>query len=186
MHSGKTRAFSLADEPASSREAYGSSRFAQGCLLARRLVEAGVAFVEVTLPGWDTHNNTNNRIRTLSQQLDTPMAALIKDLKERGLLDSTLVIWMGEFGRTPVTGQNHFAKAWTTVLAGAGIRTGLALGRTGPRGDEVVDRPISPADFMATVCKALGIDHTKSYTARNGRPMAKVDKGGTPVRELFV
>jgi len=185
MHSGKTKAFLLSDETASSREAYGQGKFAQGCLLARRLVEAGVAFVEVSLGGWDTHNNTPNRIKTLSQQLDTPMAALIKDLKDRGLLDSTLVIWMGEFGRSPMNGQNHFAKAWTTVLAGAGIKTGQVVGKTGAKGDDVADRPISPGDFMTTVCKALGIDPTKSYTARNGRPMNKVDKGATPVRELF-
>jgi arylsulfatase A-like enzyme len=106
-------------------------------------------------------------------------------LNERGLLDSTLVIWMGEFGRTPLSGQNHFARAWTAVLAGAGIRAGQAIGRTGAKGNDVEDRPISPGDFMATVCHALGIDHTKNYTARNGRPMNKVDKGATPVKELF-
>lgn len=185
MRSGKTKAFTLTDEPASSREAYGQSKFGQGCLLARRLVEAGVAFVEVSLGGWDTHNNTPNRIKTLSQQLDAPMATLIKDLKERGLLDSTLVIWMGEFGRTPMSGQNHFARAWTSVLAGAGIKAGQVIGRTGAKGNDVEDRPITPGDFMATVCQALGIDPSKNYTARNGRPMNKVDKGAAPVKELF-
>src|SRR5262245_6333456 len=124
MKSSRTKAFELDQEPPKSRELYGTGRFAQGCLLARRLVEAGVPFVEVALQGWDTHNNTPSRIRTLSQQLDQPMAALITDLKDRGLLDSTLVVWMGEFGRTPGHGRNHFAKAWTTVMAGAGIKAG--------------------------------------------------------------
>jgi uncharacterized protein (DUF1501 family) len=185
MHSGKTKAFELGNEPAASREAYGSSRFGQGCLLARRLVEAGVAFVEVSLPGWDTHNNTPARIKTLSNQLDGPMATLIADLKERGLLQTTLVIWMGEFGRTPLSGQNHFARAWSTVLAGAGLKTGQVVGRTGAKGNDPEERPISCPDFMATVCKALGIDYTKNYTARGGRPMPKVAKEAKPVQQLL-
>jgi len=185
MHSTKTKAFELGNEPAASREAYGQGKFAQGCLLARRLVEAGVAFVEVSLGGWDTHNNTPARIKTLSSQLDTPFAHLLKDLKERGLLDTTLVIWMGEFGRSPGSGQNHYARAWTSVLAGAGLRTGQVIGRTGAKGNDVEDHSISAPDFMATVCKALGIDYTKNYTARGGRPMPKVAKEAKPVMQLF-
>jgi len=185
MHSGKTKAFQLTEESATTREAYGQNKFGQGCLLARRLVEAGVTFVEVTLGGWDTHNNTAPRIKTLSQQMDQGMAALLAELKQRSLLENTLVIWMGEFGRTPLSGQNHFAKAWTSVLAGAGLKTGQVIGRTGAKGADVEDRPISAPDFMATVCKALGIDYTKNYTARGGRPMAKVAKEARPVRELF-
>jgi uncharacterized protein (DUF1501 family) len=185
MHSGKTKAFQLTNEPASSREAYGQSRFGQGCLLARRLVEAGVSFVEVSLGGWDTHNNTAPRIRTLSQQLDQGMATLVGDLKQRGLLDTTLVIWMGEFGRTPGSGQNHYARAWTTVLAGAGLKVGQAIGRTGAKGTDVDGRAITAPDFMATVCKALEMDPTKNYTARGGRPMAKVAKEAKSVVELF-
>lgn len=184
MHSDKTKAFQLDGEPASVREAYGKSRFGQGCLLARRLVESGVAFVEVSLGGWDTHNNTPQRIKTLSEQLDAPMATLIKELKERGLLDNTLVIWMGEFGRTPMTGQNHYARAWSSVLAGAGIKGGRVIGKTGTKGADVEDRPITSADFMATVCKTLGIDYTKNFAWR-GRPIPKVDKGAKPVEELF-
>lgn len=185
MHSNKTNAFQLGSEPAASREAYGNSRFGQGCLLARRLIESGVAFVEVSLGGWDTHNQTPQRIKQLSGQLDGPMATLISDLKKRGLLDTTLVIWMGEFGRTPMSGQNHFAKAWSTVLAGAGIKAGQVIGSTGTKGDDVENKPITSPDFMATVCKALGIDHTKNYTARGGRPMPKVAKEGKPVQDLF-
>jgi Protein of unknown function (DUF1501) len=185
MHSNKTQAFELGRESDSVREKYGKGRFAQGCLLARRLVEAGVPFVEVTLPGWDTHQNANQRVKALSEQLDAPMAALIEDLKERGLLDSTLVIWMGEFGRSPKNGSQHFARAWTSILAGAGLKVGQVVGGTDASGADVKDRPISSADFMATVCKALGIDYSKEYVARGGRPMHKVDKGAKPVDQVF-
>ena len=130
----------------------------------------------MALGGWDTHANAVTRVRTLSQQVDPGMATLISDLKERGLLDSTLVIWMGEFGRDPRRGSNHYARAWTTVLAGAGLKTGQVVGSTTPNGADVKDRPISSPDFMATVCKALGIDYTKNYLARGGRPMAKFSR----------
>jgi hypothetical protein len=185
MNSRRTKAFELGDEPAASKAAYGTNRFGQGCLLARRLVEAGVPFVEVSLGGWDTHNNTPQRIKTLSQQLDPAMATLISDLKDRGLLDTTLVIWMGEFGRTPGHGKNHYARAWTTVLGGAGLKTGQVVGKTGAKGNDVTDRPISSPDFMATVCKALGMDYSKNYLARGGRPMPKVAKGAKPVAQVF-
>jgi uncharacterized protein (DUF1501 family) len=148
-------------------------------------VESGVPFVEVVLPGWDTHNNTPQRIRQLSQQLDGPMATLVADLKERGLLESTLVVWMGEFGRSPAHGKNHYARAWTTVLAGAGVRGGRVVGRTDAKGNDVAERPVTAADFMATLCKGLGIDYTKNYTTRGGRPMHKVAKEAKPVTQLF-
>src|SRR5262249_53119315 len=147
MTSSRTKAFDLSTEPAKGREMYGSSRFGQGCLLARRLIESGVPFVEVALGGWDTHNNTPQRIKNLSQQLDGPMAALIADLKDRGLLKDTLVIWMGEFGRSPGHGKNHYAKAWSTVLAGAGLKVGQVVGKTDNKGGEVKQRPISAGDF---------------------------------------
>jgi hypothetical protein len=185
MHSDKTQAFELSREKDAVRDAYGRNRFGQGCLLARRLVEVGVPFVEVVLPGWDTHQNATQRVKTLSQQLDPAFAALIADLKDRGLLDTTLVIWMGEFGRAPKTGSQHYARAWTTVLAGAGLKTGQVVGATDAKGADVTDRPISTADFMATVCQALGMDYTKQYTARGGRPMPKVDKGAQPVAQVF-
>ena len=185
MKSSRTKAFELDKEPAKYREAYGTGKFAQGCLLARRLVEASVPFVEVTLPGWDTHNNTPQRIKQLSEQMDRPIATLIGDLQERGLLDSTLVVWMGEFGRTPGHGKNHFARAWSSVLAGAGIKVGQVVGASDAKGNEVKDRPVRAADFMATVCKALGIDPTKNFMARGGRPMAKVAKEAKVVTQLF-
>jgi hypothetical protein len=185
MKSNKTKAFDLSAEPASVQDAYGSSGFGKSCLLARRLIEVGVPFVEVSLGGWDTHKDTDNRVNKLSETLDAPMAALIADLKERGLLDSTLVVCASEFGRTPGSGQNHFAKAWTTVMAGAGVKGGRVIGKTDGKGDAVVDRAINSPDFMATICKALGIDHTKEYTTRSGRPKMVVAKGASPVKELF-
>src|SRR5262249_32583654 len=124
MHSPKAKAFNIDEEPASVRSAYGSGNFGQGCLLARRLVEAGVPFIEVSLGGWDTHQGAATPVKRLSEQIDAPWAALLNDLHERGLLETTLVIWMGEFGRSPGKGTNHFPRAWSTVMAGAGLKTG--------------------------------------------------------------
>ena len=139
--------------------------------------------------GWDTHRDNTGRVKALCQQLDQPMAALIADLKQRGLLDSTLVIWMGDFGRTPHVGKqggrDHYPRAWTTLLAGAGLRTWQAVGRTDRDGATVVERPVSAIDFMATVCKALGIDHTKDLYSRDGRPMRVVSKGEKVINEVF-
>ena len=185
MHSARAKAFDISQEPSSIRAAYGSSRFGDGCLLARRLVEAGVPFVEVTLNGWDTHQGANQPVRRLSQQLDPAMGTLVKELKERGLYDSTLVIWMGEFGRSPGRGTNHYARAWSTVVGGAGLKTAQVVGKTDARGGNVDDRPIKVTDFMATVCQALGIDHNKTVNARTGRPHRLVDKGAHVVQELF-
>jgi hypothetical protein len=185
MKSEKTKAFDLSAEPSTMTGLYGDSNLGKACLLARRLVEVGVPFVEVSLGGWDTHNNTDDRIKKLSESLDQPMAALIADLKQRGLLDQTLVVCASEFGRTPMTGQNHFARGWTTVMAGAGVRPGVVIGKTDGKGGDVADRPIGSPDFMATICHALGIDHSKEYQTRSGRPKNMVAKGATVVKELF-
>lgn len=185
MRSGKTKAFEVGREPDKVRDKYGRNQFGQGCLLARRLIEVGVPFVEVALNGWDTHQNAPQRIKTLSNTLDPAMAALLEELQERGRLDDTLVIWMGEFGRNPKNGSQHFARAWTTALAGGGIKGGQVIGNTGKTGDEVTDRPISPGDFFATVCHALGIDYKSNFSGRGGRPMPKVEKDSTHVQELF-
>ena len=144
-------------------------------------------FVEVALGGWDVHSDGAGAVKSHKgqiEQLDTPMAALIADLKDRGLLDHTLVIWMGEFGRGPISGNGHYPRAWTTVLAGAGLKTGQAVGRTDAKGANVEDGPISAGDFIATISKALGIDYTKSYRVAN-RPIGLVKKGSQPVKELF-
>jgi uncharacterized protein (DUF1501 family) len=184
MKSDKTKAFDLSREPAKGREAYGSSRFGQGCLLARRLVEHEVPFVEVALGGWDTHNNTPQRIKELSEQIDRPWATLLADLKDRGLLESTLVIWMGEFGRTPGTGKATTHGPGQRLWPG-GVARWEVVGKTDAKGNDVTERPVGVGDFMATVCRALGIDTGKPYQLRNGRPMQKVAKDAKPVEELF-
>ena len=176
-------AFDLSLESDEIRDRYGGGSFGQGCLMARRLIEAGVRFVEVMMGagvGWDTHRDNFPRTKALSLEADAGMAALIEDLRERGLLDSTLVIWMGEFGRTPqITsggGRNHWARAWTSVLAGGGIRGGQVIGRTDRTAAEVVQRPISVTDFLATVCTILKIDYTRERRAAGSeRPIPIVD-----------
>jgi uncharacterized protein (DUF1501 family) len=185
MHSARARAFDISQEPDTVRSAYGNTPFGRGCLLARRLVEAGVPFVEVTLNGWDTHQGAAQPVQRLSAQLDPGMGTLVKELNERGLLETTLVIWMGEFGRSPGRGQNHYPRAWSTVLGGAGLKTGQVIGKTDARGGTVAERPVGVKDFMATVCQALGIDYNKQYLSKGGRPHRIVDKGANPVQELF-
>jgi uncharacterized protein (DUF1501 family) len=179
-------AFRLEEEPAKVRDAYGRNRFGQGCLLARRLVERGVSFIEVTLDGWDTHQNNFETVKTLSETLDPAFATLLSDLKDRGMLDSTLVVWMGEFGRTPainrMAGRDHFPLAWSTVLAGAGVKGGQAVGSTGKDGGAVAERPVGVADFLATVFTAVGVDPTRENFV-DGRPIRLV-KGGTALSEL--
>ncbi|HEX5105726.1 MAG TPA: DUF1501 domain-containing protein, partial [Pirellulaceae bacterium] len=189
------KAFQLEEEKPELRDAYGRNRFGQGCLLARRLVERGVAFCEVALSGtpnngagWDTHGNNFDQVRQLSEVLDPAWSTLMTDLRERGLLESTLIIWMGEFGRTPKINQNqgrdHFPNAWSVVLGGAGIKGGQAIGDTGPSGEDVKDRPVKTNDLYATIWAALGLDYTKENVSPEGRPIGIVDSGGTPVREL--
>jgi hypothetical protein len=191
IHDGGSQAFDINRETPAARAAYGSSRFGQACLMARRLVEAGVSFVEVNLGGWDTHQDNFNRVQQLSGQVDPAMSALVTDLRQRGLLDSTLVIWMGEFGRTPNInnrgarpGRDHYPRAWSTVLFGGGLRGGQVIGRTDAAGAAVTDRPVSAIDYLATVCSILGIDHTKMNPTPRGRPVRIVDRGANPIRDL--
>jgi hypothetical protein len=192
MQSKEAKAFDLSQEPASSREAYGSSRFGDGCLLARRLVETGVSFVEVTLGGWDTHQNNFDRVKQLSRQVDPAMTALVTDLKQRGLLDSTLIVWMGEFGRTPrinargaKPGRDHYPRAWSSLMIGGGIKGGQVVGKTDKEGAAVVERSISALDFLATVCEVLGINWKKQNQTPIGRPIRIVEKGANPIAELL-
>jgi uncharacterized protein (DUF1501 family) len=179
--------FRLDEEPAKLRDAYGRSRFGQGCLLARRLLERGVSFVEVTLDGWDTHADNFNQVKNLSQALDPAFGTLLADLKDRGMLANTLVVWMGEFGRTPRInpggGRDHFPVAWSTVLAGAGVKGGRVVGSTSKDAMTVADRPVSVADFLATVFTAVGVDPKTENQTWDGRPIQLV-KGGTAVEEL--
>jgi hypothetical protein len=186
--SPKMTGFDLDKEPQKVKEAYGSSAFGQGCLLARRLIETGVTFVEVSLGNWDTHQDNFNKTRDLAGQLDQPFAALLADLKSRGMLDSTLVIWTGEFGRTPRinpnSGRDHFPRAFTSILAGGGVRGGQVIGSTDTGGDAVQDRPVTVNDFLRTACHSLGIDAEKQNMSSIGRPIKIVD-GGEVVKEVF-
>jgi hypothetical protein len=188
MRTEKARAFDLSLEPLRIRASYGDSSFGEGCLLARRLVETGVKYVEVGLGGWDTHFENNEAVKKLCGTLDHAMTTLITDLQVRGLLDSTLVIWMGEFGRTPTfkgKGRDHYARAWSTVFMGGGVKGGQVIGRTDKTGATVADRPVSTADFFATVCELLGIDYKAERDTPGGRPLPRVEKSGKPVRELW-
>jgi hypothetical protein len=196
MRTSAARAFNLEEEPSRIRDAYGRNQFGQGCLLARRLVERGVPFVEVTLNGydnnrigWDTHQQNFENVQKLSEVLDPAWATLMEDLRARGLLDSTLIVWMGEFGRTPrinpQRGRDHFPNAWTTVLAGGGINGGQVYGRTSADGTNVEDgRAVSTADFIATIAKALGIDPTRQNMSNVGRPIRFADVGARPIESI--
>lgn len=192
MRSKEARAFDLSLEPAASRSKYGTGRFAEGVLMARRLVEVGVPFVEVTLGGWDTHQDNFARVKTLSGQVDAATSALIEDLKDRGLLDSTLVVWMGEFGRTPhintrgaKPGRDHYPRAWSLAMFGGGLQGGRVIGRTDKEGATVEDQKVGTQDFLGTVCEVLGIDHTKENETPGGRPIRIVDKP-KPFTKLIV
>jgi hypothetical protein len=194
MKTEARKAFDLEQEKAGVRDAYGRNLFGQGCLLARRLVEQGVPFVEVTLGGvsgggfgWDTHQNNFDSVKALCGVLDSPWATLMSDLEERGLLDSTLIVWMGEFGRTPTInanqGRDHFTNAWSVVLAGGGVKGGQAVGQTSSDGTAVESRRVTVPDLMATIFRALGIDPQKQNLA-GGRPIRVVEKGAEPIREI--
>jgi hypothetical protein len=186
--SPKMDTFNLQREPSSMRQAYGSSQFANGCLLARRLVEAGVTFVEVTAGNWDTHDNNFERSKQLCQQIDQPYAQLLADLKQRGMLDKTLVIWMGEFGRTPRVnaraGRDHYPRAFNVTLAGGGVKGGQVIGKTDAGGDSVTSRPVGVSDLFRTICHGLQINADHENMSSVGRPIKIVD-GGQAVKEVF-
>lgn len=189
MRSKRAKAFNLDEEPAKLRQAYGEHKFGQACLLARRLVETGVAFVEVFHRGWDDHEGAAKRINARAPWMDAAMATLIRDLKNRGMLDDVLVVWMGEFGRSPGDGNGHFCNAWSTVWAGGGINTGIVVGKTSETGKnpggEVVERPISAADYIATLCTVLGIDTHQEFMGPGMRPMPVVEKDAKVIEELL-
>ena len=181
MQSKEAKAFDIGGDPSKSK--YGTGRFGEGVLMARRLVEVGVPFVEVALGGWDTHQDNFTRVKSLSGQVDAALSALVNDLKAKGLLDSTLIVWMGEFGRTPnintrgaKPGRDHFPRAWSLAMFGGGINTGKVIGQTDKEGASVVDRKTTAQDFLATVCEMMGIDHTKKNETPSGRPIQIVDK----------
>jgi hypothetical protein len=188
VQSPRGRAFRLEEESSRVRETYGRSAFGQGCLMARRLVEAGVTFVEVESSGWDTHSNELTSLKKLIPPTDQALAALVSDLKARGLLERTLVIWMGEFGRTPkvnlTAGREHYPHAFNAILAGSGVKGGRVVGATDKQGVDVVERPIAVPDLFCTFCQALGMDPRRENQSNVGRPL-KVVEHGAAVAEVF-
>ncbi len=183
------KAFDFADEPPDLRAKYGETQFGRGCLLARRLVEAGVTFVEVnSATNWDTHQDNFNVVARNAGIVDPAFAALVTDLKQRGMLDRTLVLWMGEFGRTPRinpnTGRDHYPRAFNIALAGAGVRGGQVIGETTPDGSAIKSAPVSVPDLFSSICKALQVNPARENLSPIGRPIKIVD-GGTPVAALF-
>jgi hypothetical protein len=187
-------AFRLGDESPATRDKYGRTTFGQSCLLARRLIEAGVSFVTLNDRGsgplgWDTHaQNFKTLKETLAPPLDQGLSALLTDLAERRLLDSTLVVMMGEFGRTPKINQNagrdHHGRANSLIVAGAGTPGGLVLGKTDARGDLPTERPVTPADLAAVLYLKLGIDPEHKFEAPDGRPI-RIVENPQPPRELL-
>ena len=187
MQSDAATAFDLDQEDVETRTRYGKGAFGQGCLMARRLIEQGVSFVEVSLGGWDTHSNNFEQIQELSGQLDAGWTSLMRDLDERGLLDLTTILWMGEFGRTPQinsqAGRDHFPQAWSCVFAGGGIEGGQAYGRTSNDGRSVEDGKVGVTDVLATLCSAVGVDPRTMNQEPSGRPLPIVD--GQAIQELL-
>jgi hypothetical protein len=194
MDSSAARAFDLSEESAAVRDAYGRGRFGQGCLMARRLIESGVSFVEVTLGnvgdnmfGWDTHQNNFTAVKALSAELDAGWGTLMKELAERGLLDSTTILWIGEFGRTPTInmqgGRDHFPAAWTCVFGGGGIKGGQAFGKTSDSGEEVTEGKVDVPDILATLCHAVRVDPEEKNVSEQGRPIKIAD--GQPIKEIL-
>jgi hypothetical protein len=181
-------AFDIDQEPAPLRDTYGRHEFGQSCLLARRLVEKGVRFVTVNYAGWDHHAKIFESLDKKLPQFDQGFAALINDMHERGSLKDTLVVCMGEFGRTPRinkdAGRDHWGHAGVMLFAGAGVRGGKIIGATDKTGSQVTDRPVRPEDVCCTVYDALGIDPRKELRTPEGRPVTILDSG-SPVHELY-
>jgi hypothetical protein len=189
LTSPQMEAFKVNKEPKDMLDMYGNDGFARGCLMARRLVEAGVPFVEVDFGGWDNHAGIfptfqNDKL----PKLDRAMSSLVTDLDQRGMLEDTAIIWMGEFSRTPNinggAGRDHWARSWSVVVGGGGLKGGIAVGQTSEDGRNVETEPYTSQDVMATICKTLGISLERNFTSRSGRPM-KIAAGGKVIKELF-
>lgn len=188
MTSNQRKAFKVDEEPPEVLEAYGDNNFGRGLLMARRLVEVGVPFIEVNLGGWDMHNGVFDALRTKMPTMDSGISALVQDLKQRGMMDNVTLVWMGEFGRTPRINQNvgrdHWATSWSVMLGGGGLNNGQVVGETDKDGTSVVGKSYLPGDVWATVAHSLGIPLDTTYTSKRGRPM-KIANGGTPIKELI-
>ena len=194
MRSDGAKAFDLSEEPDRVREKYGRGRFGQGCLMARRLIERGVSVVEVSLSrsktgglGWDTHVDNFTTVASLCAELDAGWASLMEDLRSRGLLESTTILWLGEFGRTPRinrnAGRDHFPAAWSCVFAGGGIAGGQVFGKTSPDCMHVEEAKVGVTDILATLCTAIGVAPGRKNISNTNRPLSIVD--GKPIGELL-
>jgi Protein of unknown function (DUF1501) len=204
MSSKQMEAFKTDKEPENIKQLYGlnggntggagmmrrgGGAFARGLLMARRLRQAGVPFIEVDVGGWDNHQNIFPTLKdTKLPEIDQGISALVTDLEQQGLLKDTAVIWMGEFSRTPRIngnrGRDHWARAWSVVVGGAGMKTGQAIGATNEDGTEVKTEPYKSEDVLASVCNALGIPLSTTFTSTSGRPM-KIANSGKLIKELF-
>ena len=191
MTAKRLNAFTLNGESDQAKQAYGTSAFGQSCLVARRLVESGVPFVEVQRGGWDMHNSLWQRIPASAGEVDKGVSHLLTDLKQRGLLEKTLVICLGEFGRTPkinqrtpAVGRDHWSRNFNMLIAGCGIKPGVCVGKTSDDGMEIADRPVEVDDLYQTMCKSLGIDADEEMYTPESRPMRIVD-AGAPIGELI-
>lgn len=181
----------LEAESEQTRQMYGDNSFGRGLLMARRLAQVGVPFIEVNMGGWDLHQNVFDTLRTQRlPQLDRGISGLVSDLKQRGMLDDVVLVWMGEFGRTPRINQNvgrdHWAASWSVMMGGGGLNNGQAVGATDSDGLRVADgsKAYLPGDIWATVAYAMGIPVNTVHTSKRGRPM-KLANGGTPIQELI-
>ena len=189
MQTAAPEVFDIRKESDATKALYGEGKFANSCLLARRLVENGVRFVQVVNAGWDHHANINRDIKKKCQEIDQPIAGLLTDLKSRGLLDDTLVIWGGEFGRTPVSengdGRDHNPYGFTMFLAGGGVKSGHVHGSTDDFGFKAVDGRVAIHDLHATILHLLGLDHEKLTYRYSGRDFRLTDVAGTVVRDIL-
>lgn len=188
MHASALDAFDVSKESESTRKPYGDTPFGRACCTAARLVASGVRFVEVTLDGWDTHKNNFERVKTQLKTLDPAMSALMADLEHRKLLQDTLIVWMGDFGRTPNIngdeGRDHHPAAWSAVLAGGGIRGGVVHGETDADGDKVVKDAVPIQHLFATIATALGMNPDDTVVSPAGRPIA-LTENGVPIKALL-
>lgn len=188
MFAPSISAFDVSKEPESVSKAFGDSPFGRGCLTAVRLASAGVRFIEVTLDGWDTHKDNFGRTKRLMSQLDPAMSSLLVELEHRKLLDDTLVVWLGDFGRTPRIngddGRDHHPAASSVVLVGGGIRTGIVHGETDADGANVVKDAVTVPSLVATIAATLGLDPEDTVMSPAGRPISLADHAA-PVRALL-